>query len=286
MDHITIKSLTSGHELDQAVELQKIYWGQDASNLVPRNVLLSFAKHGGHLIGAYEDDRLIGFVMGFMGMDTCDELKSDEPAASRLLLMSKRMLVLPDHRGKNLGFRLKQAQRRIALELGIGLVTWTFDPLLALNAHFNIRKLGARIVQYEVDYFDLNMAPESKTDRLVVHWRVSDRRAQDCADGITSRTTLSQILADGAQTLNCADLTGAWPTPATRFISPVARRCLLEIPVDIDKMESSAPNVACLWREHVRQVFPKVLEAGYAVSDFVQDDIDGHRRTFYVLDKQ
>jgi len=76
------------------------------------------------------------------------EAPDARPAMANLLIMSKRMVVRPEYRGRNIGFRLKMAQRDLALKQAIRLVTWTVDPLLAANAHFNIRKLGAVVQRY------------------------------------------------------------------------------------------------------------------------------------------
>jgi len=65
MSNIAIKRLLTAQEFNQAVELQKDYWGNDASNLVPRHVLHTICHHGGHLLGAYLGSQLVGFVMGF-----------------------------------------------------------------------------------------------------------------------------------------------------------------------------------------------------------------------------
>jgi predicted GNAT superfamily acetyltransferase len=70
-----------------------------------------------------------------------------------LQLFSKRMVVLPEYRGQGIGYRLKLAQRDFAIEQGIRLVVWTFDPMLAPNAHLNIRKLGVVCHTYYENYY-------------------------------------------------------------------------------------------------------------------------------------
>jgi predicted GNAT superfamily acetyltransferase len=42
---------------------------------------------------------------------------------------------------------------------------WTFDPMLARNAHFNFAALRAEGTAYAVDYYD-----RPGTDRIVVDW--------------------------------------------------------------------------------------------------------------------
>ena len=48
---ISIRSLATTEELESAVEMQKIYWGEDMGDLVPHHMLLSFSRYGGHVHG-------------------------------------------------------------------------------------------------------------------------------------------------------------------------------------------------------------------------------------------
>lgn len=283
MNSIMIKRLMSADEFDQAVALQKTYWGFDAGNLVHGHMFHSLTRHGGHLLGAYANDQLVGFVMGFIGVDTHCESRLSSPAASRLLIMSKRMLVLPGHRGKNIGFRLKLAQRDIALKLGIDLVTWTFDPLLAPNAHLNLRKLGGLARRFSVNYFGWRQSNTLKADRLTLQLWVNDRRVRACADGVSEGKTLRQYLDDNTPVLNLARASDRWIEPADETLPFAATGCLIEIPSNIEELEREAPVLARRWREHIRELFPQVMRPGTVVTDFVQGELEGRRRAFYVL---
>ena len=52
-----------------------------------------------------------------------------------------------------MGESLKLAQRAQALDQGIDLVRWTFDPLLARNAWLNVGKLGAVIDRFARSFY-------------------------------------------------------------------------------------------------------------------------------------
>ncbi len=283
MDDIIIKRLKTASEYEEAVELQKIYWGDCAETLVPAHMLQSLCDHGGHALGARHQGRLVGFVMGFIGADIDWEAADARPAAANLLIMSKRMLVLPPYRGQNIGFRLKMAQRQVALKQGIQRVTWTFDPLLSPNAHLNIRKLGGVIRRYKVNYFGTTQQKSLRADRLIVEWRVTHRRVERRARGETDWPTAQQYLERGAVWVNRADAAGSWLRPAAECRAPTADLALVEIPTDIRELESSQPKLAEAWRGHIRLVFPRVLDAGYAVTDFARGDFEGQKRSFYVL---
>ena len=277
---ITIRRLTTVKEFDQAVELQKVYWGEDASNLVPRHMMHSLAKHGGHLLGAYRDEALLGFVMGFIGTASDNAKPSCKPAAERLLIMSKRMLVLPQYRGQSIGFVLKMAQRDIALNQSIPLVTWTFDPLLAPNAHLNIRKLGGLIQGYVVNYFALEGPDTLTSDRLIVEWWVGTKRARACAAGNPSRIALHQYLEQDTPVFSSADECDPDIDLSAEAALSESIQCLVEIPANIRALEVAAPRLAQRCRQQIRDILPQLLCAGYSIADFVHGEIAGKQRSF------
>jgi predicted GNAT superfamily acetyltransferase len=283
MGNIVIRRLQTVDEFYQAVDLQKIYWGNDAEALVPMHMLHSLSHHGANIIGAYDGDTLIGFLMGFLGTDVEYDSVDAPPAADNLLIMSKRMVVLPDYRGQNIGYRLKMAQRDVAFKQGIPLITWTFDPMLAPNAHLNIRKLGGVVRKYKVDYFGKTDMPSLQADRLVIEWWVNDQRVKDCAAGHGLTFTLAQYLERNTAIANPADISGEFYKPCDIDDMPNTELVLIEIPPNFRQINREDAGLAKVWRDHVRDVFLKMFDAGYMVTDFVRGDHDGKNRTFYVL---
>ena len=282
---IEIRRLLSAAEHDKAVELQKSYWGIDAGNLVPRHMLHSISHHGGHVLGAFDEDRLIGLVIGFIGTDIDVDAPDARPAMANLLIMSKRMVVLPAYRGRNIGFRLKLAQRDLAMKQAIRLVTWTVDPLLAANAHLNIRKLGGVIQRYEVNYFGLDSADSLRSDRLVVEWWVTQRRVKERANGRGGNLSLQQYFDVNAPIVNRADVSRDWLRPRPMTGVPSSTFALVEIPGDFRELEAADRGLADEWRNHIRAVFPRLLAAGYIVTDFVSGEFERERRSFYLLSR-
>ncbi len=283
MDVIRIETLLQREQHEQAVELQKLYWGHEATNLVPEHMLHSLAHYGGHVIGAYDGARLVGVVMGFIGTDSDIDEPYARPAMANLLIMSKRMLVLPEYRGRNIGFRLKMAQRDIALKQAIRLVTWTVDPLLAANAHLNIRKLGGVIQRFSADYIGLKGKDSLRADRLFVDWWVTQRRVKQRAKGQGSKLTLKQYLDVSAPIVNRAQLMGEWLRPRRMTGIPNSSFALVEIPADFRALEAAQRDLADEWRLHIRAVFSQIFAAGYIATDFVSGNFDGCRRSFYLL---
>lgn len=283
MNELRIQRLLRAQQLDEVVELQKTYWGHDAGNLVPRHMLYSLALHGGHVLGAYVQERLVGFVMGFIGTDIDMDDRAARPAMANLLIMSKRMVVLQSYRGRSIGYRLKLAQREIALKQAIRLITWTYDPLLAANAHLNIRKLGAVVQRYSANYFGLTAGDTLRSDRLVVEWWVTQRRAETRARGAGSQLNLTHYLDVRTPIVNRAMPVGEWLKPRAMTAVPGSTFALVEIPGDFIRLEASERGLADDWRGHIRDVFTQIFSAGYIITDFVSDVFEGRRRSFYLL---
>ncbi len=286
MASVKIKRVLTAQGFDQAVELQKVYWGTDASNLVPRHVLHTLCHHGGHLLGAYDGAQLVGFVMGFLGTTIDSDAPHADRTASNLLLMSKRMLVLAQYRGQNIGLKLKMAQRDIALNQGIPLVTWTVDPLLAANAHLNLRKLGAIACRYAVNYFGDSDAQNLTSDRLIVQWWVNDKRALACAAGFNSRRTLQQCLDENTAVISLMNEFGQAVEPRARSNVACSDNALLEIPSDMRRLDERTPEVARRLRLQIRDQLGRLMRSGYVAFDFVIDGEGQQRRAFYYLRKR
>ena len=285
MQDIVIRRLLSAAEHQLAVELQKSYWGDYACDLVPRHMLHSISRYGGHVLGAFDRDRLVGLLIGFIGTDIDVDDPAARPAMANLLIMSKRMVVLPAYRGRNIGFRLKLAQRDLALKQAIRLVTWTVDPLLAPNAHLNIRKLGAVIQRYAVNYIAIGEADSLRSDRLVVDWWVTQRRVKERAKGAGSSLTLEQYLDVSAPVVNRAEISRSWLRPRRMTDAPTTTFALVEIPRDFRALEAADRDLADEWRYHIRDVFPRMFAAGYIVTDFVSGVFENRRRSFYLLSR-
>ncbi len=285
MATITIRPL---HELDEmrpVVELQKIYWGGDLESVIPAHMLFSLANAGGHVLTAFDEGRPVGVLVGFLSTNI-EEV--DRPAMANLQIFSKRMVVLPEYRGQGIGYRLKLEQRKIAIKQGIRLVVWTFDPLLAPNAHLNVRKLGAISNTYKENYYGTSseggLARLGTSDRLIAEWWVTNRRVEERIHGSRKDLTLSHYLEAETPILNPSTLSHDGALLAAEAIAnPSGSLALIEIPTRYTTMETSNPQLALAWRMHIRQAFRQTMARGYIVTDFMTETYEGRERSFYLL---
>lgn len=172
---IVVRDIDGQAEMRAVEELQKEVWGLPDLDVVPLTQLVAAKASGGILLGAYDRETLVGFVYGFAGYE-----------GGRATQHSHMLAVKPVYRNLNLGYRLKLAQREIALSQGISEMTWTFDPLQSLNAYFNFNRLGVVSNRYLVDFYGTDSASflhRNGTDRLWVTWPLTSRRVEERIDG-------------------------------------------------------------------------------------------------------
>jgi predicted GNAT superfamily acetyltransferase len=285
MDTIQIQPLSTLDEMRVAVELQKTYWGDDLESVIPAHMLYSLANFGGHVLAALDGEHMVGVLVGFLGTNIKE---SERPAMANLQLVSKRMVVLPAYRNRGIGYRLKLAQRDLAIKQGIRLVTWTFDPLVATNAHLNIRKLGAVSHTYYENYYGTasegSLTIAGASDRMLVEWWVTNRRVQERINGKRGDLSLKQYLDAETTILNptVAETDGT-PWPSEQIVKPSGAFALLEIPLDYVGMARDDKMLAQAWRAHSRMLFGRLLTGGYLVTDFIRESYEGRERAFYVF---
>ena len=244
---VTLRPLGLAEEFRACVALQESTWGQDGET-VPVSLLVSATHVGGLVLGAYDaGETLLGFVFGLAGAD-----------ARGALHWSHMLAVRADVRGAGIGRALKERQRAELALQGVDRIAWTFDPLQSRNAHLNINRLGARVVEYVDDMYGVTRSPlhlGMATDRLVVM----------TGPGAISAPVQAVIHADGLPVLTLSEHTGA-PVAEPR---PAA--LLVEVPWEIQEIVASDAALAVRWRNSTRRHFHFALEHGYGVSGFVRD---------------
>jgi predicted GNAT superfamily acetyltransferase len=268
---ITIRDLVLTEEVYQVEELQKEVWGISDRDVTPLTQLVAAREAGGILIGAFDGALLAGFAYGFIGYEQ-----------GEMTLHSHMLAVKPVYRSRNLGYRLKLAQREQALERGIKRMTWTFDPLQTLNAHFNFSKLGVVSDQYKINFYGESTSSflhRTGTDRLWVSWLLDSGRVRDRIEGmpkseaieIDRHTPLVRVGEVGLPRIdNISELLGQI-------------HAVIEIPGSIDALQQTNPGLAVTWREATRQAFSRALAAGYLVEDFYRFEKQGWSYGAYLL---
>jgi chorismate synthase len=215
------------------LEVQRVVWGDDPRELVPPIVLEATLRAGGLLGGAFDGaGHLLGFVHGMPAV--CE---------GRLAHWSHLLAVRPEARRRRLGVALKRWQRERLLEQGIDRAYWSYDPLLAANAHLNLSVLGARVVEYVEDMYGDQIEGLAGSDRFVVEWALNDPAAP-----VTEPA--KPILGPESNE------------------PPAGPRPGIAVPVDFAALAGSDTEAAGRWRAGTRRALTQCLGGGYRVAGF------------------
>jgi predicted GNAT superfamily acetyltransferase len=177
---IAIRHCHGLHEFQQCFELQRAVWGKTELD-VPLPLFVVAAETGGQVLGAFvrekgDHEKMAGFTLAIAGY------RDGLP-----FLHSHMTAVLENYRDRGIGRRLKLFQREDALQRGIRLVEWTFDPLEVKNAFLNFNRLGAIARRYLANCYGVTTSPlhgGMPTDRLIAEWWLDSPRVNNLLNGL------------------------------------------------------------------------------------------------------
>ena len=259
---IVIRPLASLAEYQACVALQAAVWGPAYEETVPASLLQVVQHVGGVAIGAFAvTGELVGFVFGLTGVDK-----------GEIVHWSHALGVRETVRNRGIGRMLKEHQRATLAQRGIASMYWTFDPLVAKNAHLNLNQLGARVVEYVPNMYGTTGSPLHyglATDRLVVVCRThpAPGRRGPAAAPASGRPVLTPEPQSGDQLFDAGTT-----RPPTVWI---------EVPTDIQQVIEQSRATAAAWRAALRTHFEWALRSGYAVTGLHRDPVTS--RSFYAL---
>jgi predicted GNAT superfamily acetyltransferase len=254
-------------------------WQADPTNpAVTVELLLAYAHTGQYVVLAHDLAHLgpaagaevpVAASVGFLGAPVGRALHSNITG------------VRPAGLGRSLGWAVKLHQRAWALAAGLDLVTWTYDPLIRRNAWFNLGKLAARPVAYEVDFYGPMLDARNggdESDRLYVRWSLDHPAVLAAAAGAAPSLDVDALRSSGFRELVAADADGGGPRrPAGAGVGTGAEGrdgapgLLVQVPADIEALREQRPDLALRWRHAVREAMQPAIAAGWVVTGFSRD---------------
>lgn len=270
---IEVRHLKTHQEFVDCVALQHQIWGAGFSERVPAAILKVSQRIGGVTAGAFDSSGdIVGFVFGLTGVEDHE-----------LVHWSDMLAVRADLRDHGIGRILKEFQMRTLLERGVARIYWTFDPLVARNAHLNFNRLGVRVADYVPDMYggqtDSALHRGLGTDRFIVVRPIAASNGEPLS---LDHDRMRSVIAAGshAPILNAVDSTGTPSLPELpSFLAEPTLR--IAIPLEIDKVQSADLAVAARWRETTRAAILWGIAQDYRVLGFYRDD--AAQCGFYVL---
>jgi predicted GNAT superfamily acetyltransferase len=243
---IEIRQVTTIEEYDACVRLQREVFGLPDLEISPRRHLIVSAQAGGWTLGAFDQEKLVGFVLHLPAV------REDE-----IFGYSHMMAVAAEYQNKGVGARLKWAQRARALSEGREHIKWTFEPVRARNAYFNLNRLGVVVRSYAMNFYGTDYAtnPSERaagalgmdSDRLFAMWELRSPRVAALADGQDHQVGKPDEV--------------------------------IEIPNDFGALLKSDPSSAKAEALRIREEFLKAFSAGLVCRAFARDE----KRPKYLL---
>lgn len=254
-------------------EIQRRIWDGARDDLVPIHMLVTLAKNGGMVLGAFTPDGppalggMVGICLGWPGF-------GQGQGAEGLKFCSHIVGVLPEWHGRGIGRGIKEAQRQILLAEGrMDWVTWTYDPLQRVNAVLNIHRLGATCQTYLTNIYGQmtdTLNAGMPTDRFQVDWQIdSPRVAHALAQGGVAGTWRALPLR--------RLITQAAPSPHAHLRLPgedgpddlAGQALAVPLPDSVSALRQASPDYLLQWRFWLRQVMMARFAQGYQVVDCV-----------------
>ncbi len=173
---LSYRACSSVEDFRKCVALQKTVWKFADEDLLPTRLFVVGQKIGGQVFGAFdpEGEKLAGFCLAIPGIRN-----------GKTYLHSHMLGVLPEYQNRHIGRELKLMQKADAIERGIPLIEWTFDPLELKNAFFNIERLGVIVRRYVPNQYGASSSVLQHglpTDRLVAEWWVNGVNVRKAAE--------------------------------------------------------------------------------------------------------
>jgi len=252
---VRIRELSGPSEFVLAQRIAKAAWRLPDIEAPSVADLIAITHAGGLTAGAFDGKEMLGFVHGFPR-----EIDGRRAQHSHLLA------VHPRAQGRGLSTRLKLYQRRWCLDRKIGLLTWTYDPLLVKNARLNLVRLRARARRYLRDFYGRigGIYADLPTDRFEVFWDLDSPEVRRAAEGnATPEPSISGAV------------------PYRSGPPPDARRVRVEIPTGAPALYRSEPAAALKARLALRRRAEALMGSGYAATALVFDGA----RAFYLFER-
>lgn len=261
---VRVETLTKPDQFARAEEVLRRVWGARPtdSSLVNASLMRAIEHAGGHVGGVYplsDPTRLVGVSVAFCA------------APQEAALHSHVAGLLPGTTGKGGGTALKFHQRAWALARGFTSITWTYDPLIARNAHFNLNRLGATFEEYLTDFYGAlpdRINEDEASDRCLVRWHLVDPGLSDRVGSPGSQVLAPHARPDTPVLLGVDE--GGAPLRADVGTARLeeAGTAWVQVPHDTEGMRGVDPALAHRWRLEVRDALVPLLEDGWYVTGF------------------
>ena len=241
---LTIGKISDPDEIKKILPVISSAWGMPNLAAAFKDTINAMRFHGGLVAAAYDGDEMVGMQFSFPGH-----------RRGKTYLYSHMTGIVENKKYSGIGYQLKLYQKKWALENGYDLIAWTFDPIRSLNAHFNLKKLGAisrTLIPNFYGTMDDALNAGLPTDRLVAEWWIKDQKVPAyTVDAITidssdagSQSVIDQVTSSPPKTVRVA------------------------IPYDFSRMMSNDIQSAVEIKKRLSSILVRLFSLQYCIVDF------------------
>ena len=229
-------------EVRQIVPIIKSAWGFRELDSLVKDIVVAMKFHGGVVIGAYDDDKLVGMNFGFPGRRNNYDY-----------FYSHMTGVLEGKKYSGIGYSLKMYQKEWARNHGYDMIAWTFDPLMSLNANFNIHKIGAFSRTFLTNFYgemEDSINAGIRTDRFVAELWLDYKRPDSMGDADIALDRNGKVSRD------------------LESITERGKSAIVFIPENFNAVKRSGIAEAARWRDSSRKALELLFGSGFVAVDF------------------
>lgn len=237
-DEIKIREVLIFEEFAECVRLQREVFALPDLEISPVRHLIVTKSAGGFTLGAFSDDELVGFVLSVPAFE-----KNERFFYSHMTAVSNRF------QSRGIGAKLKWAQRERALQENVKFIKWTFQPVQARNAFFNLERLGAIVKTHVPNFYGTDYSTSHSengkigldSDRLFAEWHLESEKVK--------------MLAKGEKFVESGEIIGT-----------------ISIPNDWNNLVKQSPEKAIAEQSRVKEEFQKAFAENLICKGFERNE--------------
>ena len=236
--NIEIRECETVEVLQGCVDLQRsVFATPDLENSPVRHLIVT-KYAGGFTLGAFDAGKMVGFVLSVPGFK-----------GEKRFFYSHMTAVDQDYQNHGIGAKLKWAQRERSLKEGVNYIKWTFQPVQARNAFFNLERLGASIKTYQPNFYGTDYSTSAE---------------QDSVRGVDSDRLFADWFLDSPKVVALSK------GDAFRETGEIVRK--IEIPNDWNQLVVADTAKAVAEQERIKREFQTTFAEGLIVKGFERDE--------------
>jgi predicted GNAT superfamily acetyltransferase len=262
-EQILIKRIHTFDELKEVATIRRELWPNDGEVALDHMKFIS--DHGGIILGAYQDNQIVGYVYSFPGYQP-----------NKVYLILQNIGVLSAYQHQKIGESLMQYLIKEAKNLGYREIIWTYEPLESVNAYVYLHKIGAVSSEYLKNCYEDDENGLS-IDRFLTRLDLTDSKQESLS--------ISPALIKKSYMIHYA-MESSDPAHLELNFANLERYPYVLIPVPSNLQSIRSRKELHGWRTFTRSLFFQLFKHGWEVFDLMKNEDFDSFIHYYIARKQ